>query len=291
MKYIKTLISASALAVASSNVSAAPVTVGGITWDNVDEGILSNFAFTQWYSPTDVSFDLNGNPIINNPYGTGSSGQSTIIDNSAVTFSTPFAMLTGVGIFTNFNDGKGLFPGFDYCADGPSCSLTFAFGGLIATAQTGDPIPFDTTNAWLNIYFQSTNDGNYDQTNVGLLFNNNSKASNNSVINYAQSGSLWASFKFDTAVLNPDQLNSLQGGSLEGLLSVVPTIGLSDVVAKLDKHSGMSDFYIDGAASFPSDSLYAKGVGEAQIVPAPLSIALLGIGLVVLAGIRRQNQR
>lgn len=56
MKYLKTLVGAAALAVASFNVSAAPVTVGGVTWDP-DSAIdfRAGIEFVQ---------DFNGDPLV-----------------------------------------------------------------------------------------------------------------------------------------------------------------------------------------------------------------------------------
>jgi len=263
MKYVTSFIGAAALAVASFNVSAATVSAGGVVWDEVaNGGSLGNFNFQQWYSTT--------------AYGVGSQGQQTITSNSAVPIMTPNAYLTGIGVFTSLNDGRQQFAN-QYCEGAVSCALTFAFGGLKVASLTPGEFIFDTSSAWLNVYFQSPA--------VASVVNNSAGSNFRNQFANVQTGTLWASFSFDTAILRAQSLSG-SGGFFEAMLSV--TGGLPDVVAALDRQNGMSDIAIFSQGAFALSSLYSSnGSGRVELIPAPASIALLGLGLLGLAGGRR----
>ncbi|EJI84196.1 hypothetical protein AEST_30300 [Alishewanella aestuarii B11] len=263
MKYVTSFIGAAALAVASFNASAATVSAGGVVWDEVaNGGVLGNFNFQQWYSTT--------------AYGVGSQGQQTITSNTAVPILTPNAHLNGIGVFTSLNDGRLVF-GNQYCAGEVSCALTFAFGGLKVASLTPGEFIFDTSAAWLNVYFQSPA--------IATAVNNSSNNNYNNQFANVQNGTLWASFAFDSAILRAQALTG-SGGFFEAMLSV--TGGLPDVVAALDRQNGMSDIYINTQAAFGTNGNYSSGgSGRVELIPAPASIALLGLGLLGLAGARR----
>ncbi len=263
MKYATSFIGAAALAIVSFTGNASTVTAGGVVWDEVsDGGVLGNFNFQQWYTTT--------------AYGTGSEGQNTIDFNSAVPLLTPKALLSGIGVFTSLNDGRNQFAS-QYCENAMSCALTFAFGGLEVASLTPGNFVFDTSAAWLNVYFQSPANASAVNSSTSSTFHTNYAA--------LQNGTLWASFSFDSAVLRAQTLSG-SGGFFEAMLSV--TGGLPDVVSALNRNIGMSDISIYSQGAFGSNGNYSDGgSGRVELIPAPASIALLGLGLLGLVGGRK----
>jgi hypothetical protein len=266
MKYVTSFIGAAALAVASYGVEASPVTAGGVTWDPIDNGGIGGaFQFQQWY--TDAS-----------NYTVDSNGVTKLANGNAV--APGLGLLSGVGIFNQIFDSRTLFGNlgfpseFGYCT---SCVLSFSFGGLSISDVTPTSVGFDTSNSWLNIYYQNP---------INVLGVSTTAYEN---VNSYQNGTLWASLKFDSFWLN----GTILGGSVQSTLSVVG--GLPDVVEALDRNVGVSDIFLQGIAQFEQGRLYSgsstgPAAGQFATIPEPVSIALLGLGLLGLAGSRRYKK-
>ncbi|MDD4863051.1 MAG: PEP-CTERM sorting domain-containing protein [Alishewanella agri] len=267
MKYVTSFIGAAALAVASFGAQASPVTAGGITWDPLyNGGVAGRLDFQQWYtSPAN--------------YTVNSQGIKRLTNGNAVSVGT--GLLSGVGLVRNLETGRSVTGNifgnnslFQYCE---LCRLTFSFGGLAATTPTtmnGQTfINFDTSASWLNIYVQDVAAGDSQAAELP-------SAAYNSV-NSFQSGQLWASFTFDSFVLNSGDPRS---GSVLSYLSF--TGGNEDVLELLDFNNGVSDLLFTASSQFTGSSLYATSNGQFQSIPEPASLALLGLGLLGLAGRR-----
>lgn len=260
MKYVTSFIGAAALAISSYTVEAGTLTAGGVVWDEFGEkGIAGSINFQQWYSAN--SFD----------------SASGITETGVVAGNIGFGYLTGVGVISALFDGRepngNMFGGAPYCVT-PGCLLTFSFGGLQAKSFVpGTGFIFDTSAAWLNIYYHSTVPA------LGAVDTN--LFSKYSLI---QGGSLWATLSFDGAVLNGNSLSGA-GGTFEALMSIQS--GLPDVVALLG-NKNISDIFLNSSALINSSTGRSNiASGQFESIPAPTSIALLGLGLLGLAGGRR----
>lgn len=286
-----------ALAFASMSASATVVNIGGVQFDAADSygGAQGNHEFVQWYAaPTSY---------------TTTAGVTKITNNTAVTPGT--GLLSGVGAFYSFNVDRtstnnytnyennlynaslapffpGGIPSFllqdvskkSYCSNSVSgCFLSFAFGGLSVQSQTPGSVVFNTANSFLNIYL-----GQFSKPTPGFTGGDlNLDAQNH--IGLLQTGSPWLQLKFTSFSLK----GSVLGGQISSTLDIVG--GLAPVASYFDR--GAVDFKLTGDAEFGTD-VYSKNGGgvfkSTAPVSAPSSLAILGLGLVGLAGLTRRKQ-
>lgn len=251
-----------ALGATMTSAHAGTVQAGGIQWDTVQiggiPGLTAGFDFQQWFS--------------NGDYAVGSDGQQIVTNSSAGAIPLGVGgVLTGVGTFTNFSNGRtegGAFSS-SFCVDGnEACELTFSFGGLVATSQT----TFDFSGAWLNVYYQ--NPPNYGWTVTETAYQD---------IDRIQDGDLWASFVFDDFSFDG---NGLQSGDAIAGLSIVG--GMQSVIDALDINDGISDIFFTAEAQFLGSDYSLAGNGNVSSVSAPSTIALFGLSLLGLGAVRRR---
>jgi len=260
--FIKKSIVAGVLVSASSVVSAATLTAGGIEWDTVPingaQGTTGTVDFQQWFS--------------DGSYGVGADGQSTVTASSNGSVGVgPGGYLTGVGLFSGLSDGRGKDdPSF--CVDGDdSCELTFAFGGLLSLPDGS----FDSSNAWLNVYFDNSPD--FGRRN-SLSYQKYGEA---------QDGDLWASFDITGFSYIPfDPANPFDRGGSDVFLNIVG--GNSDVIDIFDNGS-LLDIFFTASAQFRGAEYSAVGTGEISTVSTPATLGLFGLALFGLGVASRKR--
>jgi len=252
----------------SMNVKADVVNESGITWDSTEQGGLSaSVQFQQWYS--------NGN------YGV-SNGVPIITSSSSQDLAVGSGVLTGIGKFTLFSDGRAQGPfgfggGTSFCTAGPgACELTFAFGGLVPLSLD----EFDSSNAWLNVYYD---DASLDGTGFGDI-----SSTSNTRFSEAQDGNLWASFSFDNFVFESLSGDFTDG---EGYAELSVTGGLA--FETLNFAEGSPDFQFVTASQFENNSNNYSTTGDGNItsVSAPSTVAFFGLALMGLGAVSRRKLR
>jgi hypothetical protein len=288
------IASAVALSLASAGANAAVISAGGIQWDDTGlsaGGVANQVNFQQWFiDPTATATTTVG-------AGSGAYQQINAAVSAGAVAGGVGAELVGLGEFYSFNDSRVPTSDFNpqFCVvDG--CELTFSFGGLIVASVGGTGPIFDTSNAWFNIYYDSTP----DFTTIDPI-DNLAGANAYTKYNEAQNEELWLALNFDSFLLD----GTILGGEAEALLSVREGLGNAEAVAAWNYNSSLfgSDIEFTAGATFKDTStnpnttlLYSRdGNGQAlneTPVPAPSTIALFGLGLLgIAAGARRKKSK
>lgn len=188
--------------------------------------------------------------------------------------------LTGYGLVTGFN-GKGVN---DFC---PTCEVTFQFKGFMPTGSTLIPGVGETINytgGLIDIFVGSR------EINLGDYSDYNAISWSNTGGTAAQ---LFLQLKNNYTFSGTNIANSFLSGI--GLLDVVGGFAKSNF--DTNTRANGADMYFSGGLTFqhkPGSILDMSGTFSlsGDSIPTPSSLAVLGLGLVGLAGAaRRKNSK
>ncbi|WP_338518242.1 hypothetical protein [Alteromonas gracilis] len=279
MKNVKNTLSALALMSmgALNTVSADTVSAGGIEWDTTDNngnaGMSAQVSYQQWFTTGAYGYDaLNDVFVINEDSNNGvTPGQG---------------VLTGLGVFTVFSNGRSnTIPSF--CADGFfSCELTFEFGGLVPQPNG----TFDFSSGWLNVYFDNTVSlTNNVVTNPTDIFGAGADEDSYERFSSTQNGDLWASFDFDFFDFIPDDpADPFRAGFASAGLNVVG--GIPEVVEAINFGDDLFDFFFTSETQINNQNYSQTATASITSVSSPATIGLMGLALFAVGGLSRKRK-
>lgn len=261
MKFVKRLVSGAAVTALAAAAHAAPITVSGMTWnpDYADGGemdFITQFDFTQWYSTTSSI----GGRIAANSYSSALVFDDVYTDQqNGGSFGTYY--LQGAGEIYRINGDTGFAA--------PGRELTYVFGGIVLNADGS----LDYSQAWGKLYAGYTADTNYTHP-----------ASNDAEVQDAQTGELFLDLRFNSASFIDGDIGN---GTVSASLSIVGGTAAGYFDPRALTYTGDANFNPSGRYSVGGNG---SSLGNTEnVVPEPASLALMGLGLVGLAMVRRRR--
>ena len=290
-KMSKAIVAGALVAAFAAPSYAALTNVAGVVWDpswvgnDGAQDFSGDSSFVQWFQTTNDGVDTSGAIGLNQGNAT-----TAIVGN----------YLYGVGKFNNFNAANDIVgqpnPETTPATFCPGCELTYEFGGIKLTENTGtvtNPIySLDLTGAYFKVWVDPAKD--FDVNNTSTVAN-------------ATNGTLFLEGIFDTFLLqNVSLTGNLNGtATLAGTVNALLSVTGGAAFANFDTNTiinpftqGLSDLFYSASSQF---NLPATGTrtfsnrstgefqGDTVAVPEPGTIALLGGALLGLAFTRRRR--
>ena len=279
MNKFKSLLAASALTLSGFAANASDINVGGVVWDPSAGAPLPDltmdYFFYQWFVDSADAATSAPNDSLSmatlNPAGLGLGDT-----------------LQGMGEVNSINGNTAAINtlvGGDLC---PGCELTLAFGGFEIDSLAGGPLGGPTfTDGWINFYVDHTPD--FTPTDAGFVDPAN-----------ATDGTLWLALEVSAnAFLSSTPVQgtlALEFQAVGGLaqsnfdtnaISGVLSGGLVDAIAN---NSAIFNNFLDLNGD-GTDDYYANANGQldGDTIPEPGILALFGLGLLTVAGLRRRS--
>jgi len=260
MKLVQKLAAVTLIAASSFAAQATQITsVAGVTWDTdhlgfTSEDFISLGNFTQWYG-TSAGSPTTGTNL-----------------NAVVAPGTVGSFLQGAGVINSFN---GQSSGF-VCA---SCQLTFTFGGLkfdgnVANDGSLFDVAASKSSAFFNLYSRATN-------NFTHSFQSETE------LQRATDGVLFLGMKM---------VNMLEQAGFtpaSGFLDSYWNATSGAAAWNFDTNTELfkTDIWFTASASLQgSRFLSGNGTAVGDSISAPSSLAVLGLGLLGLAGVARRKK-
>lgn len=259
MKLVKKLTAAALIVASSFAVQASNITtVAGVTWDTdykafTSKDFISLGNFTQWY-------------------GTSAGSPTTGVDGNAIAVpGSVNSYLQGAGVINSFN---GKTSGY-VCN---TCQLTFTFGGMKFDGDLTDGSLFDIAASASTAFFKL-----YSRTSTDFKFDFESEAQLQKVTD----GSLFLS-------LGLVNLQERAGFTpLTGFIDSYWKVNGGAAALNFDTNTQLfkSDIWFSASASVSSEPfLSGNGTAIGNTVSAPSTLAVLGLGLLGLAGVARRKK-
>ncbi|MCV2886015.1 PEP-CTERM sorting domain-containing protein [Aestuariibacter sp. AA17] len=264
MKMNKTLFAATLLSLGASVAEASTINVGGVTWD--PEYVRTPNMFTP--GEADLVQKISFNQWFVDSADAGTINAGNAIDPAAVDAGDELQAVGFMNYFNGLTDPEAGSTGF--CV---GCELTFKFSGLLADGFGGFDIAVG--GAFVEFFVETGADINQQ---------------------FSGTGTSWLKLAVDEVTFAASSgTSSYVGGNLQLALSAVggPAASNMDTNTIQNSAGGFSDIFYNADAIFKNGSFFAAGSGDlaGDSIPEPGTLAVMGLGLMGLAGLRRRKQK